>query len=109
MNKDLRDKIYEFTKYLNDWETKKVYYVDELLPEILNYKFTNLDKKAKELFLEIRDLTNATEWNNIIDIIVDIKENYEDFLLKEKLKLIEIEVQKRKNIEDLKKKYIKSY
>lgn len=107
MNKVLRDKIYEFTKYLNDWETKKVYYVDELLPEILNYKFTNLDKKAKELFLEIRDLTNATEWNNIIDIIVDIKENYEDFLLKEKLKLIEIEVQKRKNIEDLKKNILK--
>lgn len=102
MNKDLRNKIYEFTKYLKDWEYKKEYYIEEFLPEILNYKFTNLDKEAKQLFLEIREKTNASEWNNIINIIVDIKENYEDFLLKEKLKKIEEETQKRKRIENLK-------
>lgn len=55
MNKDLINKIYEFTKYLEDYPNKKDYYIKEFLPEILDYNFTNLNKEARELFLEIRE------------------------------------------------------
>ena len=80
MNKDLINKIYEFTKYLEDYPNKKDYYIKEFLPEILDYNFTNLNKEARELFLEIREQTNAAEWNNIIDIIIDVKENYDKIM-----------------------------
>ena len=81
MNKELRSKIYEFTKYLKDWDNNKTYYVEELLPEILNYNFADLDKNARKIFLEIRDETNPQEWNNII------KEIYNSHFIPEQQKL----------------------
>lgn len=108
MNKELRSKIYEFTKYLKDWDNNKTYYVEELLPEILNYNFADLDKNARKIFLEIRDETNPQEWNNIINIIIQVKENYEQILQEEKNKIAQIEILKQKKMEEINQKISKS-
>ena len=50
MNKNLIDKIYEFTKYLKEYESDKNYYEQQLLPAIFeDYKISGLPLDAKTL------------------------------------------------------------
>ena len=79
MNKNLIDKIYEFTKYLKEYESDKNYYEQQLLPAIFeDYKISGLPLDAKTLFYEIRQKTTAQEWADIINIVLKIKYHYDD-------------------------------
>ena len=80
MKKNLIEKINKFCSYLNDWENKKDYYVNELLPNWVDCYISGLTIEARTLFLEIRQETSVDEWNNIIKLIVEIKEHYDDII-----------------------------
>ena len=65
----------EFCTYLDNWEEKKNYYINEFLPQIFDYNFKGLNQRARQLFLDIREQTSIDEWKDGINIIVQIKEN----------------------------------
>ena len=72
------EKIKQFCSYLINWEEQKDYYVNEFLPQIMNYNFAGLSTDARQLFLEIRNETSIGEWNNLIETIVYIQEHSTD-------------------------------
>ena len=78
--KKLLENINLFCSFLNDWDKKKDYYINEFLPQIVNYNFSGLSIEARTIFLKIRDETNAEQWKNIIEIITDVKENYDTII-----------------------------
>lgn len=65
----------EFCTYLDNWEEKKNYYINEFLPQIFDYNFKGLNQRARQLFLDIWKQTSLDEWKDGINIIVQIKEN----------------------------------
>lgn len=95
-------KVHEFCEYLTDWDTKREYYINELLPDYI-YPYPKawekLPKEAKDIFLEIQDQATGKELKHLLNIIVGIKENYEEikkqkeqkeeFIKQNRLKVIE--------------------
>lgn len=65
----------EFCTYLDNWEEKKDYYINEFLPQIFDFNFKGLNQRARQLFLDIWKQTSLDEWKDGINIIVQIKEN----------------------------------
>lgn len=98
MNTKLLEKIHKFCSYLKDWENKREYYIEEFLPQIIDYNFRGLDSNARVLFLEIWEETNAEEWNNIINIIIKVKEEYQT-IIKNNFDNFFIDLQKKYNFE----------
>ena len=81
LNKNMLQKVHDFCEYLTDWDTKRKYYIKELLPDYI-YPYPKawekLPKEAKDIFLEIQDQATGKELNHLLDIIVGVKENYEE-------------------------------
>lgn len=74
-------KVHEFCEYLTDWDTKREYYINELLPDYI-YPYPEalkkLPKEAKEIYDAIYNQSKGKETVHLLDIIVGVKENYEE-------------------------------
>ena len=78
VNKKLLKYFEEFSEYLDDWDNKRSYYINELLPNLKDgYSFSELkSKRARELYNDIWKYSSSEEWLNFVNIIVKIKEGY---------------------------------
>lgn len=74
-------KVHDFCEYLTDWDTKREYYINELLPDYI-YPYPEalkkLPKEAKEIYDAIYNQSKGKETVHLLDIIVGVKENYEE-------------------------------
>lgn len=81
LNKNMLQKVHEFCEYLTDWDTKREYYINELLPDYI-YPYPEalkkLPKEAKEIYDAIYNQSKGKETVHLLDIIVGVKENYEE-------------------------------
>ena len=75
MNKRLYDAICDFCNELTNWEEKREFYIAEVLPTLVDrYNHSAISSKARLLFMDIWNLASGSEWNNIINLIIEIKE-----------------------------------
>jgi hypothetical protein len=98
MKQKLFDEICKFCEYLVDWEEKRDYYIQEVLP-ILKDKYSHeyISIEARDIFInKIRNLTSATEWKNIVELIVEIKDDKDKFIYDQRKQIYSLVFEKLK-------------